>query len=256
MEWVAIPFSGGSSQTRIEPKSPELQADPLPSEPPGKPKNTGVGSLSLLQGIFPSRESNQGLLHCKRILYQLSCQGSHILTNILWPPACYMYTTERCGFLPTSPDPAPPPPVEAPSCTSCITGWKLISPWLDRGVFCELNNVDTVLNSLFHAAHFHAIQSDLTKDSSPLQCKGHPLYIPVNSAAACRPGEQPAAVMDATRACDPQCMPVPPAPNFRDLPFAGRLLLRHRLAWGQFCRGQGLLGGGSADTHASAHSPC
>ena len=38
----------------IEPRSPELQADSLPAEPPGKPKNTGVGSLSLLQQIFPT----------------------------------------------------------------------------------------------------------------------------------------------------------------------------------------------------------
>ena len=32
---------------------PALQADSLPSEPPGKPKNTTVGSLSLLQGDLP-----------------------------------------------------------------------------------------------------------------------------------------------------------------------------------------------------------
>ena len=38
--------------------------------------DTGVGSLSLLQGISPTHESNQGLLHCRRILYQLSYQGS------------------------------------------------------------------------------------------------------------------------------------------------------------------------------------
>ena len=44
--------------------------------PPGKPKNTGVGSLSLLQQIFMTQESNQGLLHCRQILYQLSYQGS------------------------------------------------------------------------------------------------------------------------------------------------------------------------------------
>ena len=60
----------------IEPRSPALQVDSLPSEPPGKPKNTGMGSLSLLQGIFPTQESNRGLLHCRRILYQLSYQGS------------------------------------------------------------------------------------------------------------------------------------------------------------------------------------
>ena len=44
--------------------------------PPGKPKNTGVGSLLLLQLIFPTQVSNQGLLHCRWILNQLSCQGS------------------------------------------------------------------------------------------------------------------------------------------------------------------------------------
>ena len=58
------------------PRSPALQADSLPSEPPGKPKNTGVGSLSLLQGIFLTQELNWGLLHCMQNLYQLNYQGS------------------------------------------------------------------------------------------------------------------------------------------------------------------------------------
>ena len=48
--------------------------DSSPAEPQGKPKNTGVGSLSLLQQIFLTQESNQGLLHCRWILYQLSYQ--------------------------------------------------------------------------------------------------------------------------------------------------------------------------------------
>ena len=39
-------------------------------------QNTGVGSLSHLQGIFPTQGSSPGLPHCKRILYQLSYQGS------------------------------------------------------------------------------------------------------------------------------------------------------------------------------------
>ena len=39
--------------------------DSLPSEPPRKPKNTGVGSLSLLQWIFLTQQSNQGPLHRK-----------------------------------------------------------------------------------------------------------------------------------------------------------------------------------------------
>ena len=62
--------------TGIEPRSPALRADSLPVEPQGKPQNTGVGSLSLLQQIFPTQESNKGLLHCRRILYQLNYWGS------------------------------------------------------------------------------------------------------------------------------------------------------------------------------------
>ena len=38
-----------------------LQADSFPSEPSGKPKDAGVGSLSLLQGIFMTQKSNWGL---------------------------------------------------------------------------------------------------------------------------------------------------------------------------------------------------
>ena len=72
LEWVAFPFLKRSSQ----PRSPALQANSLPAEPQGKPKNTGVGNLSLLQRIFPTQKSNWGLLHCRRILYQLSYQGS------------------------------------------------------------------------------------------------------------------------------------------------------------------------------------
>ena len=53
----------------IKPRSPALQAGSLPSEPPGKPKNTGVGSLSLLQETFPTHRPTWGLLHCRGILY-------------------------------------------------------------------------------------------------------------------------------------------------------------------------------------------
>ena len=40
-----------------------MQAGSLLSEPPGRPKNTGVDSLSLLKRIFLTQESNEGLLH-------------------------------------------------------------------------------------------------------------------------------------------------------------------------------------------------
>ena len=71
LEWVAFPSPGDFPNPGIEPRSPVLQADSLPAEPQGKPKKTGVGSLSLLQRIFPTQESNQGLLHCRQ-----SYQGS------------------------------------------------------------------------------------------------------------------------------------------------------------------------------------
>ena len=63
---------------RVKPRCPALQANSLPAEPQGKPKNIGVGSLSLLQWIFPAQGSNQCLLYCRWILYQLSYQGSPV----------------------------------------------------------------------------------------------------------------------------------------------------------------------------------
>ena len=48
-----------AKEPEIKPRSPALQADTSPAEPQGKPNNTGVGSLSLLQRIFPTQESNQ-----------------------------------------------------------------------------------------------------------------------------------------------------------------------------------------------------
>ena len=74
--WVVFAFSRGSSQPRDRTQVSALQVNFLPAEPPGKPKNTGVGTLSLLQGIFLTQESNPGLLYCRWILYQLSYRGS------------------------------------------------------------------------------------------------------------------------------------------------------------------------------------
>ena len=70
-----FPSPGDLPNPGIKPRSPTLQADSLPAEPQGKPQNTGVGSISLLQGIFSTQESNWALLHCREILYQLSHGG-------------------------------------------------------------------------------------------------------------------------------------------------------------------------------------
>ena len=49
-------------------------------------QNTGVGSLSLLQGIFPTQESKPGLPHCRWILYHLSHKGNpRILEWVAYP---------------------------------------------------------------------------------------------------------------------------------------------------------------------------
>ena len=69
---LLCPLPGNLPNRGIKSRSPTLLADSLPSEPPGKPKNTGVGSLSLLQGIFQTQELNWGILHYRWILYKLN----------------------------------------------------------------------------------------------------------------------------------------------------------------------------------------
>ena len=85
--WSGKPFPspGDLPNPGIEPRSPALQADSLPAEPQGKPKNAGVDSLSLLRRIFPTQELNRGLLHYRHILYQLSYEGSPnlLLVNLI-----------------------------------------------------------------------------------------------------------------------------------------------------------------------------
>ena len=106
LEWVAYLSPAYIPDPVIELGSPALQVDSLPTELWGKPfryniaserdsvvsdslwphelyslwnspgQNTGVGSSSLLQGIFPTQGSNPGLPHCRWILYQLSHKGS------------------------------------------------------------------------------------------------------------------------------------------------------------------------------------
>ena len=79
LEWVPVsPSPGDLPNPGIKPWSLTLQGNSLPAEPSGKPKNTEVGCLSLLQGISTTQESNWDLLHCRQILYQLSFQRSPI----------------------------------------------------------------------------------------------------------------------------------------------------------------------------------
>ena len=76
LEWFAISSSRGSSQPGDQ---TGLHVDLYHLNHIRGPMNTEVGSLCLLQGIFPTQESNWGLLHFMWILYQMSYQGSLIL---------------------------------------------------------------------------------------------------------------------------------------------------------------------------------
>ena len=85
-----LSFSNGRSEVKwskcCSVMSDSLQPHELysPKNSPGQ--NTGVGNLSLIQGIFPTQQSNPGLPHCRRILYQLSHQGSpRILERVAYP---------------------------------------------------------------------------------------------------------------------------------------------------------------------------
>ena len=97
--WGNIPCKWNQKKTKVatlisdkesESESCSVVSDSLqlhglcPWNSPGQ--NTGVGSLSLLQGIFPTQGSNTGLQHCRWILYQLSHKGSpRILEWVTYP---------------------------------------------------------------------------------------------------------------------------------------------------------------------------
>ena len=82
LEWVAFPSPEDLPNLGIKPWSPTLLADSSPAEPQGKPKNTGVRSLSLLQGILPIQGLNPGLQYCRQILHQLSYQESPVKQDV------------------------------------------------------------------------------------------------------------------------------------------------------------------------------
>ena len=89
LEVVAFPFSGDLPHPVTEPRSPTLRADSLAAKPWGKPKKTGVVSLPLLQGIFPTQESDWGLLRCRGILTKWATREAKNLT-----PAAYFLHLE------------------------------------------------------------------------------------------------------------------------------------------------------------------
>ena len=76
-----------------------MQADSLPAEPQGKPKNTGMGSLSLLQGIFLNQESNRGLaLQADSLPTELSEAESESEVAQSYPTLCDPMDCSLPGF--------------------------------------------------------------------------------------------------------------------------------------------------------------
>ena len=72
LEWVVISFSRASSQPREQTQVFYVAGSLLTVLATRKSKNTGMGSHSLLQGIFLMQGSNHGLFHSRQILYLLS----------------------------------------------------------------------------------------------------------------------------------------------------------------------------------------
>ena len=72
LEWVAFPLSRGSSQPRDWNQVSHIARGFFTSWATREAQEYWRGSLCLLQRIFPTQESNQGLLHCRQILYQIS----------------------------------------------------------------------------------------------------------------------------------------------------------------------------------------
>ena len=76
LEWVAMPFSRGSSQPRDRTQVSCIAGGFFTVWATREAQYYWSGSLSLLQGNLPTQELSQGLLHCRQILYQLSHKES------------------------------------------------------------------------------------------------------------------------------------------------------------------------------------
>ena len=102
LEWVAMASSRLCICAFVHIHLYEIESCPVMSDslwsqglhsPWNSPgQNTGVGSVSILQGIFPNQGSNPGLLHCRQILYQLSHKGSPYICISTYKYTNYLHT--------------------------------------------------------------------------------------------------------------------------------------------------------------------
>ena len=79
LKWVAFHFSRGSSQPRDQMQVSHIAAGFFTSWATREAQEYWSGWSIPSPGILLTQESNQGLLHCRRILYQLSYQGTWII---------------------------------------------------------------------------------------------------------------------------------------------------------------------------------
>ena len=94
---LPFPSPGDLPNPGIDPRSSALQGNSLPTEPEGCPRIMAWEwrSLLLLQQMFLTWESNQSLLHCRRIVYQLSYQGSPTIQ--VWPKSNPLHLDSGSG---------------------------------------------------------------------------------------------------------------------------------------------------------------
>ena len=100
--------------------------------------NTGVGSLSFLQGIFPTQGSNPGLPHCRQILYQLSYKGSPRILE--W--VAYSFSSGSSQS-------------RNPTGVSCIAGWFCTNWAIREATKVKVNRIiEKVINLLLPQLFF------------------------------------------------------------------------------------------------------
>jgi len=90
----SLSFSGNLPNTGIEPRSPILQTDSSPAEPPRRPKNTGIGSLSPLQHISPTQELKESALQADSL--PAEPQRKPVKSKTLIPLQCHLYNSKSC----------------------------------------------------------------------------------------------------------------------------------------------------------------
>ena len=104
VSWSSSSLVAKSCPTLVTPQTVACQT-PLPWDSPGK--NTGVGCHFLLQGIFPTQESNPALLHCRQILYRLiselrvTLKVWQVSRHLAFPPQSQHWCPEPLSDLPS-----------------------------------------------------------------------------------------------------------------------------------------------------------